>query len=74
MGFNFLSPLPLISKPFSFLKSVDLRTVGLDLSDVSVNFGWELVLFKPVVQGLRVFLWLVYISKVLEQGRNLFQI
>jgi len=53
MGFNFLPPLPIISKPFGFLKSVDLRTVGLDLGDVPVKFRWELAVLKPVVEQLR---------------------
>ena len=53
MGFNFLSPLPIISKAFGFLKNVDLRTLGLDLSDIPVNFGWELVWFKPIVEQPR---------------------
>ena len=53
MGLNFLPPLPIISKPFGFLKYVDLRTVWLDLGDVPTKFGWELVLFKPVVEQPR---------------------
>ena len=50
MGFNFLPPLPIILKPFGFLKHVDLRTVGLDPSDIPIKFGWELELFKPFVK------------------------
>jgi len=53
MGFNFLPPLPIISKPFGFLKHVDLRTVGLDLGDIPVKSTWELELFKPVVEQTR---------------------
>ena len=53
IGFNSLPPLPIISKPFGFLKNVDLRTVELNLSDLPVKFGWELVLFKPVVEQPR---------------------
>ena len=53
MGFNFLPPLRIISKPFGFLKHVDLRIVGLDLGDILVKFGWELELFKPVVEQTR---------------------
>jgi len=50
MGFNSLLPLPIISKPFGFLKNVYLRAVGLNLSDLPVKFGWKLVLFKPVTE------------------------
>jgi len=32
---------------------VYLRTVGLDLGDIPVKFGWELELFKPVVEQTR---------------------
>ena len=53
MGFNSLPPLPIFSKPFGFLKSFDLRTVGLNLSDLPVKFGGELVLCKPVVEQAR---------------------
>jgi len=53
MGFYSLPPLPIFLKPFGFLKSVDLRTVGLNLSDLPVKFGWELVLCKPVVEQAR---------------------
>jgi len=53
MGFSSLPPLPIISQPFGFLKSVDLRIVGLDLCDVPVKSRWELVLFKPIVEQPR---------------------
>ena len=46
MGFNSLPPLPIISIIFGFLKSVDLRTVGLELGDVLSEFRWALVLFE----------------------------
>jgi len=39
MGFNFLPPLPIITMPFKFLKSVDLKTIGKDLDDISSGFG-----------------------------------
>ena len=42
-------PLPIICKPFGFLKSLNFRSVGLELEDVSYEFGWELVLFESVV-------------------------
>ena len=53
VGFNSLPPLPIILKPFDFLKSIDLTTVAWDLYDVPVKSGWELVLFKLVVEQPR---------------------
>jgi len=50
MGFNFLPSSPIISRTFSFLKSLDLITVGLELGDVSAEFGWDLMLFEPAVK------------------------
>ena len=50
MGFNSLPPLPIISTIFGFLKSVDLRMVGLELGDVPSEFGWPLVLFESNVE------------------------
>jgi len=47
MGFNSLLPLPIISTIFGVLKSLDLRTVGMELGDVPPEFGWVLVLFEP---------------------------
>ena len=35
---------PIIYKPFGFLKSIDLSTVGLKLEDIPYKFGWDLVL------------------------------
>ena len=49
-GVQSITHLPIISKPFNFLKSVDLRTVGLDLGDVPSGFGWELVVWKPILE------------------------
>ena len=46
-GFNSLPPLPIISTIFEFLKSLDLRTVGMKLGDVPPEFGWVLLLFDP---------------------------
>ena len=45
MGFNFLPPLPIISKTFRFLKRLNLRSMGIELSHVPPEFGWDLVLF-----------------------------
>ena len=39
MGFNFLPPLPIILRTFRFLKSLNLRSVGLELGGVSAEFG-----------------------------------
>jgi len=46
MGFNLLPPLPIISTTFGFLKSLDLKTVGVKLCDVPWVFGWDLILFE----------------------------
>jgi len=50
MGFNSLPPLPIVSTIFKFLKSLDIRTVGLELGNVPPEFGWDLVLFEPIVE------------------------
>jgi len=44
--FNLLPPLPIISTTYGFLKSLDLRTVGVELGDVLRVFKWDLVLFE----------------------------
>ena len=36
---------PILFKPFGFLKSIDLTTVGLKLEDIPYDFGWNLVMF-----------------------------
>ena len=41
-----LPPLLIVSTSFGFLKSLDLRTVGVELGDVPRVFGWDLVLFE----------------------------
>jgi len=53
IGFNSLPPLPIISTIFGFLKSLDLRTVGIELGDVPPEFGWDLVLFEPDMEPTR---------------------
>jgi len=45
-GFNLLPPLPIVSTIFDFLKSLDLRTVRVELGDVPWVFRWDLVLFE----------------------------
>jgi len=47
MGFNSLPPLSISSPVFGFLKSLNLRSVGKELGDVPLVFGWELVVFEP---------------------------
>ena len=39
-------PRPINFKPFGFLKSVGLKSVGLGLKDIPYNFGWKLVVFE----------------------------
>jgi len=39
-----ISPLlPIICKPFGFLKSINLSSVGLGLNEIPFEFGWDLV-------------------------------
>ena len=38
-------PRPIRYKLFEFLKSVDLKNIGLNLVDIPYNFGWNLVPF-----------------------------
>jgi len=45
-GLEISPPLPIICKPFGFLKCANLRSVGLELEDVPCEFGWDLVLFE----------------------------
>jgi len=42
--------LPIITKPFEFLKSLNLSLVGLGLNEVPPKFGWDLVLFEPILE------------------------
>ena len=49
MGFKSLPPLSIISKIFGFLKCVNLRSVGLGLNEIPFEFGWDLVVWKPVL-------------------------
>ena len=37
---------PILYKPFGFLKSVDLKNIGLKLEDIPYDFGWNLVPFR----------------------------
>jgi len=45
-GFNLLPPLPIVSTTFGFLKSLDLRIVGVKLGDIPRVFRWDLVFFE----------------------------
>jgi len=37
-------------KPFGFLNSLNLSSVGLGLNEVPTEFGWDLVLFEPILE------------------------
>ena len=50
MGFESLPPLPIILKTFGFLKCVNLSSVGLGLNEVPSVFGWDLVMWKPILE------------------------
>ena len=52
MRFEFLPPLPIISKPFGFLTCVNLSSVGLGLglADVRPEFEWDLELFETILE------------------------
>ena len=50
MGFECLSPLPIATVPFKFLKSLDLISLGNGLNDVPSSFWWKLVEGKPMVR------------------------
>jgi len=47
MGLAISPPLPIICNPFRFLKSLNLNSVGLGLDEISFEFGWNLVVWKP---------------------------
>jgi len=50
MGFESLPLLPIISKKFGFLRCVDLSLVGLGLNEHPFEFGWGLVVWKPILE------------------------
>ena len=50
MGFESLPSLPIISKPFGFLMSLNLSSMGLGLNAVPSKFGWDLVLVEPSLE------------------------
>ena len=45
-----MPPLPFLSKTVGFLKCVHLSSVGLGLTDIPPEFGWDLVLFEPITE------------------------
>jgi len=50
MGFESLPPLPIILETFGFLKCVNLSLVGLGLNEILFDFGWDLVVWKPILK------------------------
>ena len=54
MGFKNSPPLAISSNPFQFLKSLDLKSVGLGLASVPFCFGWDLVQWNPKLDESRV--------------------
>ena len=46
-------PRPIRYEPFGFLKSIDLKNIGLNLADIPYDFGWNLVPFGEVGACLR---------------------
>ena len=53
IGFESLPALPIISKPFGYLKRLNLSSVGLGLDEVAPEFGWDMVLFGPILEQSR---------------------
>ena len=49
-GFESLPPLPIISNAFGFLKCVNLSLVRLGLNEIPFEFGWDLVVWKLILQ------------------------
>jgi len=47
VGFEHLLPLAILSSLFQFLKSFDLKSVGLGLASIPFHFGWDLVIWNP---------------------------
>ena len=53
-GFECLPALSISSVPFHFLKSLDLKSVGLGLQSVPFRFRWDLVEWNPKLVETRV--------------------
>ena len=54
MDFNSLAPISITPTIFGLLKSLDLKSVGMSLENVSLVMGWELVVYDPVVADSRL--------------------
>ena len=54
IGFETLPPLAVLFKPFQFLRSLGLKSVGLELGCVSFHSGWELVKWRPELADLEI--------------------
>ena len=48
-GFETLPPLAIPTGVFRFLKSLELKSVGLGLTDVPFHGGWKLVEWRPTL-------------------------
>jgi len=48
-GFETLPPRSIVYKPFQFLKSICLKSVGLGFDYVPFHAGWELVEWSPTM-------------------------
>ena len=74
MGFENSPPLAISSNLFQFLKSLDLKSVGIGLASVPFHFGWDLVVWNPKFDKSPVDLGvtfdeLVEISEELEEDQ-----
>jgi len=49
-GLEISTPLSIICKPFGFLKSISLSSVGLGLNAIPYEFGWDLVVWKRTLE------------------------
>ena len=52
-GFENPPPLAILFKPFQFLKSLGLNSVGLGLDCIPFHSGWELVKWRPKLNVLK---------------------
>ena len=53
-GFETLSPLAILFKPFQFLRSLSLKSVGLGFNCIPFHSGWKLVEWRPKVSELEL--------------------
>ena len=54
MGFENFPPLVISSNQFQFLKSLDLKLVGLGLESIQFRYGWDLVEWNPKLMNLKL--------------------